>query len=123
MLFRDFKIWQVFGANTDVGKSVVSALICRALKRRVEKASHILYLKPVSTGAAEDHDHRHILKYVPGVVAKGIVEYSEPKSPHIAARDHVSPTKSLLLLTPDLIATARLNIHRPQVAASIAQCP
>ena len=90
MLFRDFKIWQVFGANTDVGKSVVSTLICRALKQRVEKPSHVMYLKPVSTGAAEDHDHRRIARYVPGIVAKGIVEYSEPKSPHIAARDKVS---------------------------------
>ncbi len=89
MLWRDFKVWQVFGANTDVGKSVVSTLLCKALTNR-QPASQVLYLKPVSTGAPQDHDHRRILKSVKGIVARGIAEYDDPKSPHIAARGKVN---------------------------------
>ena len=89
MLWRDFKVWQVFGANTDVGKSVVSTLLCKAWSRAKPSASPVLYLKPVSTGAQEDHDHRKISNYVKGILSKGMLEYDEPKSPHIAARGKV----------------------------------
>ena len=116
MLFRDFKVWQVFGANTDVGKSVFSTLICKAWQRRVEKPSHVWYLKPVSTGPTEDHDHRRILKYVPGIFAKGVVEYSLPKSPHIAARENVSADKFPVFPTLTLLS------HRWTPRSSTAKC-
>jgi bifunctional dethiobiotin synthetase / adenosylmethionine---8-amino-7-oxononanoate aminotransferase len=53
MLWRDLKAWQVFGANTNVGKTIVSTLLCRAL----QKPGHrVLYLKPVSTGPENEAD-------------------------------------------------------------------
>jgi len=58
MLWRDLKAWQIYGANTDVGKTIVSTILCRALQRRVP--SHgLLYLKPVSTGPQAEADDQY----------------------------------------------------------------
>jgi dethiobiotin synthetase/adenosylmethionine--8-amino-7-oxononanoate aminotransferase len=57
MLWRDLKAWQVYGANTDVGKTIVSTVLCRALQRRASP-SGLLYLKPVSTGPQAEADDR-----------------------------------------------------------------
>jgi dethiobiotin synthetase/adenosylmethionine--8-amino-7-oxononanoate aminotransferase len=57
MLWRDLKAWQVYGANTDVGKTIVSTVLCRALQRRASP-NGLLYLKPVSTGPQAEADDR-----------------------------------------------------------------
>lgn len=57
MLWRDLKACQIFGANTDVGKTVVSTLLCKALQRRAPN-NGLLYLKPVSTGPIGEADDR-----------------------------------------------------------------
>lgn len=84
MLWRDLKVWQVYGANTDVGKTIVSTVLCRALQRRASK-NGVLYLKPVSTGPLSEADDRHISKFAPGVVSRCLSQFSEPVSPHLAA--------------------------------------
>ena len=89
MLWRDLKAWQIFGANTDVGKSVVSTVLCKALARRVP-ANQILYLKPVSTGPSDDSDTLKLHRNVDGIVARGLLEYPVPRSPHLEARELVS---------------------------------
>ena len=89
MLWRDLKVWQIFGANTDVGKSVVSTLLCKALAARA-RPEQVLYLKPVSTGPDGKHDHQRISHFAKGIVAKGVVQYDEAKSPHLAAKGKVS---------------------------------
>ena len=58
MLWRDLRILQVYGSNTNVGKTVVSTILCKALRRR-DPNSPLLYLKPVSTGPIEDADDRY----------------------------------------------------------------
>jgi dethiobiotin synthetase/adenosylmethionine--8-amino-7-oxononanoate aminotransferase len=52
-LFAHLRIHQVFGANTDVGKTVLTSALVRAsaLKNNV-----VFYLKPVGTGLARDAD-------------------------------------------------------------------
>jgi dethiobiotin synthetase/adenosylmethionine--8-amino-7-oxononanoate aminotransferase len=54
-LFRNTIIHQVFGANTEVGKTVFTTALVRAA---LQKKRHVLYLKPVSTGPVEDEDDR-----------------------------------------------------------------
>lgn len=54
MLWRDLKVVQVFGANTNVGKSVLSTLLCKTAERKAP--GRVTYVKPVSTGSAEDAD-------------------------------------------------------------------
>ncbi|KIW72317.1 dethiobiotin synthase [Phialophora macrospora] len=85
MLWRDLRAWQVFGANTNVGKTIVSTLLCRALQRRPESRVPTLYLKPVSTGPENEADVGHIGTFVPGVVSKNVSQFSRPLSPHLAA--------------------------------------
>lgn len=95
----------MYGANTDVGKTILSTVLCKALGRRTS-AKGLLYLKPVSTGPQSEADDRyvmiyeqscvcdsyidrHIKRYVDGVVSKCISQYAEPVSPHLAARDFI----------------------------------
>ena len=95
MLWRDLKAWQIYGANTNVGKTIVSTILCKALQRRAPNA--VLYLKPVSTGPPDEADHRHISKHAPGIISKCISQFSTPVSPHLAAQidghSKVSPNR------------------------------
>jgi dethiobiotin synthetase len=55
LLWRQLRVHQVYGANTDVGKTIVSTILCSAASKgyRDERTS---YLKPVSTGPDSDAD-------------------------------------------------------------------
>lgn len=54
-LYRNFRVYQIFGANTNVGKTIFSTLLCR-IARRLNQAENVWYLKPVSTGPFDDAD-------------------------------------------------------------------
>ena len=54
-LWRSLRAHQVYGANTDVGKTIVSTVLCNAIQRQKQRAA---FLKPVSTGALDDADDR-----------------------------------------------------------------
>jgi dethiobiotin synthetase/adenosylmethionine--8-amino-7-oxononanoate aminotransferase len=53
-LWRSLRARQVYGANTNVGKTVVSTLLCKALAER----GQVGFLKPVSTGELDEADDR-----------------------------------------------------------------
>ena len=57
ILWRGLRTYQVYGANTDVGKTVLTTILCKAARRlyQEEKTS---YLKPVSTGPHDQADER-----------------------------------------------------------------
>jgi dethiobiotin synthetase/adenosylmethionine--8-amino-7-oxononanoate aminotransferase len=57
MLWRNLKLLQIYGANTSVGKTIVSTILCNAFQRRAPQGG-ILYLKPVSTGPLEEADDK-----------------------------------------------------------------
>lgn len=54
-LWRSLRAHQVYGANTDVGKTIVSTVLCRAVQQQRKRAG---FLKPVSTGALDEADDR-----------------------------------------------------------------
>lgn len=56
-LWRTLRAHQVYGANTDVGKTIVSTVLCNAVQRQKQRAA---FLKPVSTGALDDADDRYV---------------------------------------------------------------
>lgn len=85
MLWRDLKAWQIYGANTDVGKTIISTLLCKAIARRGPK-NGLLYLKPVSTGPDHEADVGHISRHALGIVTRCLKQYSQPLSPHLAAQ-------------------------------------
>lgn len=83
----------MFGADTDVGKTIFStglAIASAVVPEGGGDAEHarVAYLKPVSTGAASDADEAHLHTYAPHVQARTLVQFTEPVSPHVAARQH-----------------------------------
>ncbi|PWN39503.1 PLP-dependent transferase [Ceraceosorus guamensis] len=82
LLFRHVRVAQIFGANTDVGKSIFATALCLASQRAEEE---VHYLKPVSTGPDHEADEGHIHRFAPGVHASTLVQYGEAVSPHLAA--------------------------------------
>ncbi|KAF5862944.1 hypothetical protein ETB97_010985 [Aspergillus alliaceus] len=84
-LWRSLRAHQVYGANTDVGKTIVSTVLCNAIQRQ-KSQNQAAFLKPVSTGPLDDADDRHIRRHSAGTVTKCLYQFDEPVSPHIAAQ-------------------------------------
>ncbi|KAF7424298.1 hypothetical protein PC9H_009604 [Pleurotus ostreatus] len=86
LLFKHLRIHQIFGANTDVGKTIISTALARA---SLAKADRVIYLKPVSSGPSEDADDGHVVKYTNlgnrRVQAECLYRLRDPVSPHLAA--------------------------------------
>ena len=60
MLWSYLRAYQIYGANTDVGKTVISTILSRSLIRRISPEK-FLYIKPVSTGPDNEADDRLLL--------------------------------------------------------------
>ncbi|KAH8805322.1 hypothetical protein F5884DRAFT_679409 [Xylogone sp. PMI_703] len=95
LLFRSLKVHQIYGANTNVGKTVVSTILCKALVNRTPR-ENVWYLKPVSTGPLQDADDAHLSRFVPRAETKCLFQFDEPVSPHIAARSKVPNPRAIL---------------------------
>lgn len=57
MLWRGLRVYQVYGANTEVGKTVLTTVLCKTARNLYEKEK-TSYLKPVSTGPLDEADER-----------------------------------------------------------------
>ncbi|KAK8930101.1 Bifunctional dethiobiotin synthetase/7,8-diamino-pelargonic acid aminotransferase, mitochondrial [Metarhizium anisopliae] len=57
LLWRSLRVYQVFGANTDVGKTIFATLLARTAKK-LWKDENVAFLKPVSTGPDDEADDR-----------------------------------------------------------------
>jgi dethiobiotin synthetase len=71
----------ITGTDTDIGKTVVSALLCAALDA--------YYWKPIQTGAREGTDSRTVARIAQRPRAKILPEayrFAPPVSPHLAAQ-------------------------------------
>lgn len=55
ILWRNLRVHQIYGANTDVGKTVFTTILCNAVAKRY-KRDQTFFLKPVSTGLAQESD-------------------------------------------------------------------
>jgi len=53
LLFKHLRIHQIFGANTDVGKTILTSALVRA---SASQNKTVFYLKPVSTGPEQSAD-------------------------------------------------------------------
>ncbi|KAI0261543.1 PLP-dependent transferase [Gloeopeniophorella convolvens] len=86
LLFKNLRVHQVFGANTDVGKTVLTSGLVRA---SAAKKNQVFYLKPVSTGPMQDADDEHVERYAGSYKAlvntHCLYRFDEPVSPHLAA--------------------------------------
>ncbi|KAF2405073.1 onanonoxo-7-onima-8-eninoihtemlysoneda [Trichodelitschia bisporula] len=75
---------QVYGANTNVGKTLVSTLLVKAARER--RNWRTWYLKPVSTGPLDEADNSHIARHAPTVPSRTLFQFRTPVSPHLAVR-------------------------------------
>lgn len=57
-LWPKLRVLQIYGANTGVGKTIFSSILCRAFLRHVPTGG-VRYLKPISTGPLEEADDRY----------------------------------------------------------------
>ncbi|PTB63121.1 PLP-dependent transferase [Trichoderma citrinoviride] len=114
-LWRSLRTYQIFGANTEVGKTVFSTLLAKAAARRSAPGG-VAFLKPVSTGPDSEADDRciHITKFAPDVSNKTLFQYKIPVSPHIAARlsNATIPSNEALLFQTRDYAAQCANIGR-----------
>jgi dethiobiotin synthetase/adenosylmethionine--8-amino-7-oxononanoate aminotransferase len=69
----------VFGANTDVGKTVLSGLLMKAACQSGETAH---YLKPVQTGFPQSDDGQWVQQFSGAASCQTFVTFPEPISPH-----------------------------------------
>ncbi|WWD15718.1 dethiobiotin synthase [Kwoniella shandongensis] len=95
LLYPNFRIHQVFGANTEVGKTLLTTALVRATASRYaatlkQPEKRVFYLKPVSTGPDEESDvsyvDRNSAPHTPYISTKNLFQYREPMSPHLAAK-------------------------------------
>ncbi|TRM64871.1 pyridoxal phosphate-dependent transferase [Schizophyllum amplum] len=86
-LFRNLRLHQIFGANTDVGKTILTTALVRASAAR---GHDVFYLKPVSTGSMSEADDGHIQRYTASVKSAVhtdcLYRFTEPVSPHLAVK-------------------------------------
>ncbi|EMC99632.1 hypothetical protein BAUCODRAFT_343702 [Baudoinia panamericana UAMH 10762] len=88
VLWPKLRVLQVYGANTGVGKTIFSSLLCQAFQRHFPK---VHYLKPISTGPLDEADDQHVATLGQNTRARCLYQFSEPVSPHIAARSSSKP--------------------------------
>jgi bifunctional dethiobiotin synthetase / adenosylmethionine---8-amino-7-oxononanoate aminotransferase len=81
-LHRHLLTYQLYGANTDVGKTIFSTILCKAFTRSKKKT---WYLKPVSTGPLNEADDAHVKLFAPQTASTCLFQFGLPASPHIAA--------------------------------------
>ena len=81
----------IFGANTDVGKSVITAGLIRASG----ETAH--YIKPLQCGGS---DQRFVTKHAPNVAsATTLFEWESYSSPHVASRNEGLPVSDEQVLS------------------------
>ncbi|KAJ7026924.1 PLP-dependent transferase [Mycena alexandri] len=87
LLFKHLRIHQIFGANTDVGKTILTTALVRA---SAALKNEVFYLKPISTGPIQDADDEHIRRHCGApqgkVHADCLYRFHVPVSPHLAAQ-------------------------------------
>jgi dethiobiotin synthetase len=94
----------VTGTDTNVGKTLLSALLVAALDG--------VYWKPIQTGAWEGIDREAVMRWAEITADSAIAEtylFDPPVSPHLAAEE------SGVTIELDLIAKAVPNVQRPLI--------
>jgi dethiobiotin synthetase/adenosylmethionine--8-amino-7-oxononanoate aminotransferase len=81
-LWKNLQTYQLYGANTDVGKTIFSTILCKAFGQQKDRS--VWYLKPVSTGPLDEQDERHIGRFAPGTNVKTLFQFGLATSPHVA---------------------------------------
>lgn len=96
----------ITGTDTNVGKTVLCALLCAALDAN--------YWKPIQTGAAEDSDSRTVAQLASLASDRILPEayrFEPPVSPHLAARLASTRIEPQRISIPDAARRANLIVE------------
>ncbi|KAF8753375.1 PLP-dependent transferase [Rhizoctonia solani] len=136
-LYKHLRIHQVFGANTDVGKTVLTTALCRAA---AASSRRVYFLKPLSTGHAADADDGHILRHAgpfsERISADCLYRYGDPRAPsdaefvrsiskHIRKRAEDRAESAMFIETaggvhsPTLLGTLQADAYRPLLLPTV----
>lgn len=83
LLLERTTIYQIFGSNTNIGKTVFSTLLCKCTSEKM--GGSISYLKPIATG--HDSDERHVAAFCPQIRStRTIYHWPDVVYPHLVAK-------------------------------------
>ncbi|OMP84286.1 Bifunctional dethiobiotin synthetase/7,8-diamino-pelargonic acid aminotransferase, mitochondrial [Diplodia seriata] len=102
LLWRSLRPYQIWGANTDVGKTVFATILGAAVKSdRRWRDDTLTYLKPVSTGSADEADLRQVCLYsTPDIAAAKSGKVGlPPNSPEHSSNLLKAPMQDSFLVT------------------------
>ncbi|KAM7198202.1 bifunctional dethiobiotin synthetase/7 8-diamino-pelargonic acid aminotransferase [Naviculisporaceae sp. PSN 640] len=93
LLLESTRAFMIYGANTEVGKTVFSTILCRNLTRPGPRNRNVVaYLKPVSTGPDKESDEKYFRTYAPKAdYVTTLHQYKKAVSPHLAALESGLP--------------------------------
>lgn len=110
----------IFGANTDVGKTVVSAGLVRS---SLQKKKHVHYIKPLQCGGSDQAFVEDYCRNVPLVdrklQAQTLFRWETPASPHIASIKEDLPCSDSQVLSV-LQSTLNSISHSDNAIGSVA---
>ncbi|KAF7329113.1 PLP-dependent transferase [Mycena kentingensis (nom. inval.)] len=124
LLFKHLRIHQVFGANTDVGKTILTTALVRA---SAALKNNVYYLKPISTGPMEEADDEHIKRFSTAQVqtdcgetivsdktfVDSVVSYVQRCASKTKESSHMYVETAGGVHSPTLSGTSQLDCYRP----------
>lgn len=125
-LYARMRVHHVFGANTDIGKTVFTtglsiaadALPCNpAAVPAPGRGEQAFYCKPVQTGPPDSWDDAHVLRYAPRTRASRLFTLPVALSPHVAAQARLRGSAKVPS-DAELVAAAQTWLHATAQASS-----
>ncbi|KAJ7276666.1 PLP-dependent transferase [Mycena rebaudengoi] len=121
LLFKHLRAHQVFGANTDVGKTILTTALVRA---SASVKNDVFYLKPISTGPIQDADDEHIKRHCgplkDRVHTSCLYRFHVPVSPHLAAKLATTEDTTQKIVTDETFINSVASYVRRCAASSKA---
>ena len=115
-LWPRLRTLQIYGANTGVGKTIFSTVLCRAFQKKLQR---VQYVKPVSTGSLDDADDRYAFSCS---ISKQIkneafqmrvpeVKMYSNRQPDISHNTVTSPSSPKAYLPRPFTSSTTLSVH------------
>ncbi|KUI56840.1 Bifunctional dethiobiotin synthetase/7,8-diamino-pelargonic acid aminotransferase, mitochondrial [Cytospora mali] len=121
------RAFQVWGVKPDVGKSVISTILCLAANKR-RPHEHAIYLEPVVTDSSKEGHENAISMFNKRIGPKPpkdrfttrcIVHYHAPGSPQVAASQDVKRTEKGVISDSNLISSVFDRVAQSAIDAPV----
>lgn len=110
----------IFGANTDVGKTVISAGLVRASLKNSGSIVH--YIKPLQCGGSDQAFVEKHTSYHPKLRGQTLFAWDTPASPHVASRNENLPKSDEQVLVALQSALVDIQQHATMTTTTTTTC-